>query len=43
MRGNNTVIVLLSGGTKSGQGKEQNIDIMKAKRIREDLKEKREI
>jgi hypothetical protein len=37
------IIVLLSGGTKSGQGKEQNMDITKAKRIREELKEKGEI
>jgi putative addiction module killer protein len=43
MAGNNMIIVLLSGGTKSGQGKEQNIDIMKAKRIKEELKEKGEI
>ena len=43
MSGNKTAIVLLSRGIKSGQGKEQNIDIMKAKRIREELKEKGEI
>jgi putative addiction module killer protein len=41
--GNNMIIVLLSGGTKRGQGKEQNIDIMRAKRIREELKEKGKI
>jgi putative addiction module killer protein len=43
MSGNKTIIVLLSGGIKSGQGKEQSIDIMKAKRIREELKKKGEI
>lgn len=43
MTGNKTTIVLLLGGIKGGQGKEQNIDIMKAKRIREGLKEMGEI
>jgi hypothetical protein len=40
---NKTILLLLAGGNKSGQGKGQNKDIDLAIKIRDFLKEKGEI